>query len=100
VQTQLGDNGSGLSAGERQRVAVARVILRIRGRDCPLVLLDEPTAHLDGATEQRVVGALAAVCAGRTTVVATHRPAPAMAADHVLPLAATAHEPAAAAVST
>jgi thiol reductant ABC exporter CydD subunit len=99
VQTQLGDNGSGLSAGERQRVAVARVILRIRGRDCPLVLLDEPTAHLDGATEQRVVGALAAVCAGRTTVVATHRPAPAMSADHLLPLGATAHEPAAAAVS-
>jgi len=95
LHTQLGDNGSGLSAGERQRVAVARVILRIRSRDCPLVLLDEPTAHLDGATEQRVVSSLTAVCAGRTTVVATHRPAPATAADHVHPLGATARQPAA-----
>jgi thiol reductant ABC exporter CydD subunit len=86
LETLLGDNGAGLSAGERQRVALARVILRIRNRNCGLVLLDEPTAHLDGATEARVVRSLAAVCAGRTTVVATHRPAPAAVADHVHPL--------------
>jgi thiol reductant ABC exporter CydD subunit len=86
LQTLLGDNGAGLSAGERQRIALARVILRIRRRDCTVVLLDEPTAHLDGATEARVVLALAAACADRTTVVATHRQAPAAAADHVHPL--------------
>jgi thiol reductant ABC exporter CydD subunit len=86
LDTLLGDNGAGLSAGERQRVAIARVILRIRNRNCRLVLLDEPTAHLDGATEARVVQGLAAVCAGRTTVVATHRPAPVAVADHVHPL--------------
>jgi thiol reductant ABC exporter CydD subunit len=86
LDTLLGDNGAGLSAGERQRVALARVILRIRSRNCGLVLLDEPTAHLDGATEARVVQRLTAVCADRTTVIATHRPAPAAVADHVFPL--------------
>jgi thiol reductant ABC exporter CydD subunit len=86
LETLLGDNGARLSAGERQRVALARVILRIRSRDCGLVLLDEPTAHLDGATEARVVEGIAAVCAGRTTVIATHRLAPAAVADHVHPL--------------
>ena len=88
LETLLGDHGAGLSAGERQRLALARVILRIRSRDCGLVLLDEPTAHLDGATEALVVQSLNAVCAGRTTVIATHRPAPAAVADHVYPLGA------------
>ena len=93
VQTLLGDHGAGLSAGERQRVALARVILRIRRRNCALVLLDEPTAHLDGSTETRVVQSLMNVCAGRTTVVATHRPAPASVADHVYPLGSAARRP-------
>jgi thiol reductant ABC exporter CydD subunit len=93
LQTRLGDNGAGLSAGERQRIALARVLLRIRRRDCTLVLLDEPTAHLDGATEARVVPALAEACADRTTVVATHRQAPAAAADHVFPLGVVGRAP-------
>jgi thiol reductant ABC exporter CydD subunit len=99
VGTILGDNGAGLSAGERQRVALARVILRIRGRDCALVLLDEPTAHLDGETEERVVQSLVRVCAGRTTVVATHRPAPVSVADRVHPLGVGARRPAVAVVA-
>jgi thiol reductant ABC exporter CydD subunit len=71
----LGDAGAGLSAGQRQRVALARVLLRVARRDCRLVLLDEPTAHLDVATERQVVAAMGIALAGRTVVVATHRPA-------------------------
>jgi thiol reductant ABC exporter CydD subunit len=93
LATLVGDSGAGLSAGERQRVALARVILRIRRRNCALVLLDEPTAHLDGATETLVVQGLVEVCAGRTTLVATHRPAPASVADHIHPLGAAHSHP-------
>jgi thiol reductant ABC exporter CydD subunit len=100
LQTRLGDNGAGLSAGERQRVALARVILRIRRRSCALVLLDEPTANLDGATETRVVQSLKDVCAGRTTVIATHRPAPTSVADHVYPMGSATHLPYVAAVAS
>jgi thiol reductant ABC exporter CydD subunit len=71
----LGDAGAGLSAGQRQRVALARVLLRVARRNCRLVLLDEPTAHLDVATERQVVAALGAALMGRTVVIATHRPA-------------------------
>lgn len=99
LETELGEGGAGLSAGQRQRVALARVILRIRRRDCVLVLLDEPTAHLDGATETRVVQSLMDECADRTTVVATHRPAPASVADHVYPLGSAARRPQSAVVA-
>jgi ABC-type transport system involved in cytochrome bd biosynthesis fused ATPase/permease subunit len=50
-------------------------VLRVARRDCRLVLLDEPTAHLDVATERQVVAAMGIALAGRTVVVATHRPA-------------------------
>ncbi|MFF4508409.1 thiol reductant ABC exporter subunit CydD [Streptomyces sp. NPDC001401] len=70
--TLLGDGGAQLSAGERQRIALARALLRRPA----LLLLDEPTARLDGQTEQRVLDALRALAGTeRTTVlVVTHRP--------------------------
>jgi len=86
VDTEVGDMGRGLSAGQRQRVAIARLLLRVRRHDCGLVLLDEPTAGLDAGTEQRVVSSLRRELAGRTVVVATHRVAPAAAADVVVGL--------------
>jgi ATP-binding cassette subfamily C protein CydD len=68
LDTQVGEGGYGLSGGQAQRVAVARAFLR----DAPLVLLDEPTAHLDPGTEAEVLDSLRRLCAGRTAIVATH----------------------------
>ena len=71
IDAPLGERGSGLSAGERQRVALARAFVR----DAPLLLLDEPTAGLDGATEAEVVRVIRRLVRGRTAVLVTHRPA-------------------------
>ncbi|HEY2706235.1 MAG TPA: ABC transporter ATP-binding protein [Candidatus Dormibacteraeota bacterium] len=71
LQAHLGDRGAGLSGGQRQRVAIARALLR----DAPVVLLDEPTSDLDPEAERVVVRALCTLMAGRTVVMATHRPA-------------------------
>lgn len=68
--TPLGEGGLLLSAGERQRLALARAALR----DSPLVLLDEPAAHLDLATETSLRSSLAPWLDGRTVIVAAHRP--------------------------
>jgi len=80
LDTVLGDRGAGLSAGERQRVALARAFLR----DAPLLLLDEPTANLDGETEREVVQAIRRLAEGRTVVLVAHRPALIAIADRVL----------------
>jgi thiol reductant ABC exporter CydD subunit len=82
LDAQLGERGAGLSAGERQRVALARAFLR----DAPLLLLDEPTASLDGATEGLVLDAVRALLPGRTAVLVAHRPALTALADRVLSL--------------
>jgi thiol reductant ABC exporter CydD subunit len=83
LDTVLGDRGGGLSAGERQRIALARAFLR----DAPLVLLDEPTANLDGETERDLVESIRRLCEGRTAVLAAHRPGLWALADRVLSLA-------------
>jgi ABC-type multidrug transport system fused ATPase/permease subunit len=70
LDTRLGDGGSGLSAGQRQRLALARAFLR----DAPIVLLDEPTANLDGATEAGVLDSVRGLAEGRTVIIAAHRP--------------------------
>ncbi|HEY6397310.1 MAG TPA: thiol reductant ABC exporter subunit CydD [Solirubrobacteraceae bacterium] len=82
LDTVLGDRGAGLSVGERQRVALARAFLR----DAPLLLLDEPTANLDGATENEVLAALERLVRGRTAVLVAHRPALVALADRRLDL--------------
>ena len=84
LDAAVGEGGTGLSAGERQRLAVARAILR---QDAWLVVLDEPTSHLDPATERRVVDRLATVLAGRTVLLATHRVAPLDLATRIVHLA-------------
>lgn len=83
IETVLGDRGAGLSAGERQRLALARAFVR----DAPLLLLDEPTAGLDGYTELEVIDAVRRLARGRTVVLVAHRPALLALADRVLSLA-------------
>ncbi len=82
----LGERGIGLSAGERQRVALARAFLR----DAPLLLLDEPTAGLDGETEAQVLAAVERLIRGRTVVLVAHRPALVALADRTVSLSRTA----------
>ncbi|QDL93476.1 ABC transporter ATP-binding protein [Paroceanicella profunda] len=67
--TRLGEEGGSFSGGERQRLAIARAILR----DAPVLLLDEPTSALDAESEAAIRGALKRLTAGRTTLVIAHR---------------------------
>ncbi|MCQ4199375.1 thiol reductant ABC exporter subunit CydD [Streptomyces coelicoflavus] len=84
--TLLGEDGTGLSAGQRQRLALARAFLA----DRPVLLLDEPTAALDGATEAEVVDAVRRLAQGRTVLLVVHRPALLEVADRVVRLEAPA----------
>lgn len=80
----LGEDGAGLSAGQRARVGLARVLVA----DRPYVLLDEPTAHLDAATEEVLVRVVRDLATTRCVVAVAHRPALVAAADAVLTLSA------------
>ncbi|MFE4174269.1 thiol reductant ABC exporter subunit CydD [Streptomyces sp. NPDC056909] len=82
THTLLGEDGSGLSAGQRQRLALARAFLA----DRPLLLLDEPTAALDGGTESGIVEAVRRLAVGRTVLLVVHRPALLAVADRVVAL--------------
>ncbi len=68
LKTPVGEAGYGLSGGQAQRLAIARAFLK----DAPLLLLDEPTAHLDPAVERDVLASLKHLAIGRTVVLATH----------------------------
>jgi len=68
LDTPVGEGGYGLSGGQAQRVAIARAFVR----NAPLLLLDEPTAHLDPATEADVLDSLGRLALGRTVILASH----------------------------
>ena len=80
---RLGEDGAGLSAGQRQRVSLARAFLRAQ-RGAGLLLLDEPTSHVDGVTEARVLTGLRQLAMGRCVLLVVHRPALAAAADRTV----------------
>jgi ATP-binding cassette subfamily C protein CydCD len=80
LDAPLGEDGTTLSAGERARLALARIVVA----DRPWMLLDEPTAHLDQLTEQVITDTLLALSRRGAVVVVAHRPALVAAADHVL----------------
>ena len=65
----VGELGTQLSTGQRQRIAIARALLK----NAPLILLDEPTSALDAASEKQVNDAITTLCTGRTTLVIAHR---------------------------
>jgi len=82
LDTQAGPRGSNLSGCQRQRIAIARAVLR----DAPILLLDEPTSALDAQSEAAVQKALDGLSQGRTTLVIAHRLATILHADKIVVL--------------
>ena len=78
--TMVGERGYRMSGGEKQRLAIARVLLK----NPPIVILDEATAHLDSETEVLIQQALVEALAGRTSLVIAHRLSTIRAADQIL----------------
>ncbi|XP_053121935.1 ATP-binding cassette sub-family B member 6 isoform X2 [Hemicordylus capensis] len=81
-ETQVGERGLKLSGGEKQRVAIARTILK----NPQIILFDEATSSLDSKTERNIQASLAKVCANRTTIVVAHRLSTVVKADQILVL--------------
>jgi ATP-binding cassette subfamily C protein CydD len=82
LKTPIGEGGWGLSGGESHRVALARTFL-VRA---PLMLLDEPTAHLDAASESGITDVIARLAGSATTILASHSPALLAICDRVITL--------------
>ncbi|UYQ73199.1 thiol reductant ABC exporter subunit CydD [Pelagibacterium flavum] len=83
LDTLVGEGGYGLSGGQIQRIGLARLFLT----DPALIILDEPTAHLDPETEAQVLDQVFAFAAGRTLIILTHSATVAARADSVLRMA-------------
>ena len=79
-QTIPGERGNTLSGGEKQRIAIARAVLK----NAPVLLLDEATSALDNESERLVNEALDRVCRGRTTIMIAHRSSTIAMADEVI----------------
>ncbi len=92
AETLLGQDGADISAGQRRRVALARMLLRARavqaGGSVPLVLLDEPSEDLDTDTEQLVAAVISSLAGWATVVMVTHSAALARVADRCVQLVA------------
>jgi ABC-type transport system involved in cytochrome bd biosynthesis fused ATPase/permease subunit len=82
LETPVGESGWGLSGGEAHRVALARTFLK----GAPLLLFDEPTAHLDAASAAGIVEVIRHLARSATTVVASHSPALLAVCDRVITL--------------
>jgi ATP-binding cassette subfamily C protein CydD len=82
LDTPVGERGLALSGGQTQRLAIARAFLK----DAPILVLDEPTAHVDLASERAILAALDALGAGRSVLTISHRQATIADADRVLQL--------------
>ncbi len=84
---RLGVRGAGLSGGQAHRAAIARALFRARSLDCPILLLDEPSAALDARSEEQLIHTLRGeAAAGRTVLVISHHQAMREAADHLVQL--------------
>jgi ATP-binding cassette subfamily B protein len=82
LDTRVGERGLKVSGGEKQRIAIARVLLK----DPPILVLDEATSSLDSASEQAILGALRDAARSRTTLVIAHRLSTVTDADRILVL--------------
>jgi ABC-type multidrug transport system fused ATPase/permease subunit len=79
-ETELGERGATVSGGQRQRLAIARALLR----DAPILVMDEAVSNLDAESERAMHAALMQVASGRTTLLIAHRPSTIRLADRVV----------------